>query len=112
MSVFILRLQNSSENNYYPIVFQFFTKEMPPEFFFQKGSYNIDTLYINNNALSISELFYRKEYYGIRSIFTWDTVFYENKKFNGKGSFEIMDTLFTSYSTIYYPPQKIEFEFK
>ena len=110
MNNFMLWLSDSSQN--YQLGFFIFTKEMAPEIFFQKGSYNIDTLYINNNALSISELFYRKEYYGIRSIFIWDTVFYENKKFNGKGSFEIMDTLFTSYPTIYYPPQKIEFEFK
>jgi hypothetical protein len=41
-----------------------------------------------------------------------DSYSLENKNFRGKGLFEIMDTLFTDYPTIYCPPQKIEFEFK
>jgi len=112
MNVFVLQLKEGFQNNSYPIRFQFFTSDLKPEVFFQKGSYNIDTLYIYNNDLSASGLGFRKEYYGIRSIFTWKTVYYDNGEFTGKGSFEIMDTLLANYSEIYYPPQKIEFEFK
>ena len=82
-----------------------FTKMMEPEVFFQKGIWEIDTLGISSNGIN-------KRHFGIHAVFIWDTVFYEDRMFKGKGSLEIMETLYTNNPNIYYPPQKIEFEFK
>jgi len=102
-------LKDSLHSYQHCVNFDIFTKIMDPEAFFQKGIWEIDTFYVSIYLLGLS---HRKEYYGIRSIFTWHSVSYEDWKFTGKGSFEIMDTLFTNYPEIYYTPQKIEFEFK
>jgi hypothetical protein len=111
-NAFYFRLMDSAYKYSHSIMFEIFTEVMQPEIFFQKGVWKTNTLYINNEALSRQELSYRKEYYDTRAVLTWDTVSYENRNFKGKGSFEIMETLYTDYPEIYYPPQKIEFEFK
>jgi hypothetical protein len=110
-NVFCFRLMSSEHKHSQSIKFEIFTGVIQPESFFQKGIRKVDTFYIHNDCLSNHELNYRKEYHNIQSVFTWDTVFYENRLFKGKGSFEIMETLYTDYQSIYYPPQKIEFEF-
>ena len=100
-----------------PIRVSILTEKMAPEIFFQKGILEIDTLYIHNDPLIVGGAMH-SEYYAVHAIFTWDTVFYENRIFKGNGSIEIMDTLYTNYQdtfycpNTYYPPQKIEFEFK
>jgi len=112
MNAFHLKLMDSVLLYYNSIKLEIFTKKISPEVFFKKGKWEVDTLYISNYTLGIP-LVYGKGYYGnIRTVFTWERVFYENERFQGKGSFEIMDTLYTDYPAIYYPPQKIEFEFK
>ncbi|MCL2131005.1 MAG: hypothetical protein FWH36_00900 [Lentimicrobiaceae bacterium] len=111
-NVFSFILKKSFENSWkHSIDFDVFTEELEPEIFFQKDTWKINTVRIGNNRLGITE-FSEDNYYDIHSVFTWDTVFYENRRFQGKGSFEIMDTLYMEYPDIYYPPQKIEFEFK
>ncbi|MCL2291120.1 MAG: hypothetical protein FWC34_10560 [Bacteroidetes bacterium] len=87
------------------------TEIIEPDVFFQKGTWKIDSIYIKNGPFAIGGSYYT-EYYATHSVFTWDIVFYENRKFKGKGSLEIMETLYTDDLDTYYPPQKIEFEFK
>ena len=90
--------------------FEIFIEEMQPSIFFQKGARKIDTLHIGIRGQYLG--CYYEEYHNARSVFTWDIISYENRGFQGKGSLEIMDTLYTKFSKLYYPPQKIEFEFK
>ena len=106
---FGLLSENHSQN---PIKVRIDTKIIKPEVFFQKGTIEIDSIRILN-APSMVGGSYRVEYYTTRSVFTWDYVSYENRTFKGRGSLEIKDTLYINYpDTVYYPPQKIEFEFK
>ena len=99
--------------------FEMFTEVIQPEVFFQKGIQKIDALRICCIGININS----GNYKNIQSVFTWDTVYYEDKKFKGVGSLEIIDTLFTRHSMRYeppreedpdpyFPPQKIKFEFK
>ena len=93
--------------------FEMFTEKIQPEDFFQKGSRIIDIMRISCIGIGIDAK-------TTQSVFTWDSVFYEDKKFKGTGSIEIIDTLFAKYGMEYYPPreipyfppQKIKFEFK
>ena len=93
--------------------FDIFTEKIQPEVFFQEGSRIIDIMCISCIGTGIDPK-------NTHSVFTWDSVFYENKKFKGTGSIEITDTLFAKYGMEYYPPrevpyfppQKIKFEFK
>ena len=88
------------------------TEIIDANLFFKKGIRKIDSIHILNASLMNGGK-YRIEYYPTRSVFSWDTVSYENGIFNGKGSLEIKDTLYINYPEfIYLPPQKIEFEFK
>ena len=114
---FVLHL-SSSVPPYNVITFLIFTEKIEPEIFFQKGILEINSVSINSSI----EMAWTFE--NICSVFTWDTVFYENKEFKGKGSFEIKkalyapstyfpsDNVYYPSKDIYYPPQKIEFEFK
>jgi len=116
-NAFSLYLQSPNFDRPY-INISVLTEIIKPESFFQKGIRKIDSMYIEKKYLSLGEGSPRVEYYSTQSLLTWDTVFYENKRFNGKGSLEILDTLYTNYQntyhhpSTYYPPQKIEFEFK
>jgi len=71
-------------------------------------------------------LSYTSNHFGnVSVIFSWDYVVYEKKLLfgsldeytegkcliHGKGVLEIKDTIFTDFPEIYYPPQKIVFEF-
>ena len=110
---FCFRFKDSINCFWHSIEFDIFTKTVEPEVFFQKGIFKFDTMYIWNTGFSIPMLDYRTDYYGSNyAILTWNTVFYADRKFTGKGTLEIMDTLYTNYPDTYYPPQKIEFEFK
>jgi len=106
---FRLSPENYSQNS---ILVSIDTKIITPEVFFQKSTIEIDSIHILNARLMDGGA-YRVEYYATRSAFTWDYASYENRTFKGKGSLEIKDTLYINYpDTVYYPPQKIEFEFK
>ena len=105
-NIFFLNLSNS----YTDVVnFKISIEKMEPEVFFQKGVYEIDNLDIGT-SININD------FYGnlnrIHSTFTWDSISYVNRRFQGKGSLEIIDTLYTDNPDVYYPPQKIKFEFK
>lgn len=119
-NVFYFSLSDSSEYflyNYNPVSVRVLTEAMKPEIFFQKGVIQIDTMHIHNDPVINGGSMY-SQYYAIRAVFTWDSVSYENRSFKGKGSLETLDTLYTDYQdtsrcpNTYYPPQKIEFEFK
>jgi hypothetical protein len=105
---------NSLQN---PVRISILTEVIKPEIFFQKGSREINTLYLHNDPWLVGGSMH-SEYYSIRAVLIWDSVLYENRRVKGKGSLEIKDTLFTNYQDTYwcpntfYPPQKIEFEFK
>jgi hypothetical protein len=59
-------------------------------------------------STSVSENFFN-----INAILTWDTAYFENFSFKGKGYFEIIDTLHSTIEpSIFYPAQRINFEFK
>jgi len=92
------------------------TEMLSPEVFFQKGTWKIDSMYINSNLPGLTGGNGLPPIWGhqpAQCVFTWDYIACENKTFKGKGSFEIKDTIYITYpETVYYPPQKIEFEFK
>ena len=95
------------------------TDMIKPENFFQKGVRKINSIDIRKRYEKdyvVSEGFKSIEYTYTKSLFTclftWDTIVYENRIFKGKGSLEILDTLYFGEQDVYYPPQKIEFEFK
>jgi hypothetical protein len=109
-NIFFLRFEDTLRSNH--VFFELFTEIIEPEIFFQNGSRIIDAMRISYDG------YHCFHYKDIQSVFTWESVFYENMKFVGKGSLEITDTLFLTpiinYSPkdSYFPPQKIEFEFK
>ena len=109
-NLFYVTLFDSLKKSYNHVGFEMFTDNIQTEIFFQKGITEINNLSISNHcniSISLGSI-----HDNARLFFTWDSVLYEDRKFSGKGSFEIMDTLYTNYQDIYYPPQKIEFEFK
>lgn len=116
-NVFYFSVSDSLNPYQNPFDVMILTEAMKSDIFFQKGVKQIDTLYIHSNPLIIGGSI-DVPYYAIRALFTWDTISYENRRFEGKGSLETMDTLYTDYQdthhcpNTYYPPQKIEFEFK
>ena len=122
---FMIRLMDSVRVWKSSVQFDLFTDIMEPQLFFRKGCWIIDTMYICNDGISYDNFYYRSNHFGdIRAVFSWEYVFREKRPVigsldeyteellsHGKGSFEIMDTIYTEFPEIYYPPQKIEFEF-
>lgn len=115
---FSFTLTNPLSSSEYGYIYNYFridinTKMIPPEIFFQKRTWEIDSIQINNHppyTIGGSGLPLQGWTFAAQCVLVWDSVFYGNEIFKGKGSFEIKDTIHTS--GIYYPPQKIEFEFK
>jgi hypothetical protein len=115
---FYFILTNSLNSEEYPLNYfriDLNTKTMPPEDFFQKRRWEIDS-YINHHtpgSIGSNYLPPQEGYCATQCVFTWDSISYENNTFKGKGVLEIKDTLSFDIPThFYYPPQKIEFEFK
>jgi len=77
---------------------------------FKKKIYEIDSIHIDNNPIKIGGFPYNYEYLKTYSVFAWETVSYEDRIFQGKGFFEIIDTLFAYYQDVCCLPRKIEFE--
>jgi len=111
----------------YPLFIQFvlFIDKKVPEVFFRDRTWSIDSMHIVN-AFSVEWYFLDSYHFGnINVVFSWEDLVYEknlqiesdsfntDKKFlqHGKGTLEIMDTLYTEFPEVYYPPQKIVFEF-
>ena len=116
-SLFYFTLSDSSHNHFQVSIL---TDRMNPEIFFQKGTKesNLVNIYYGPMLIGGGPII---EYAEIRSVLTWNSVFYEDRIFKGKGSFELRDTLHTVFPSgtgylhqeeICFPPQKIEFEFK
>jgi len=83
-----------------------FTKFVKPEDFFQGSSITIDSIILAST--SVSENFFKAN-----AILTWDTANFENFTFKGRGYIELNDTLKSIYEpSIFYPKQRIDFEFK
>jgi hypothetical protein len=122
-NAFFFFLSNSDTLNFnnincYTTYVNILTERMEPEVFFQKGVRIINFIRIRYGH-TVDGIRIEPKYYDTQSILIWDTVSYENRKFYGKGSIEIMDSLYIKnpYYPYYgidihcYPPQKIEFEF-
>ena len=83
-----------------------FTKFVKPEDFFQKSSISIDSI-----TLASTSVF--ENFFNANAILTWDTANFENCSFKGRGYIELNDTLKSIYEpSIFYPKQRINFEFK
>ncbi len=88
------------------VEFDIFTKFVKPEDFFQKSSITIDSI-----ILASSSVF--ENFFNANAILTWDTAYFENFSFKGRGYIELNDTLKSIYEpSIFYPKQRINFEFK
>ncbi|MGA2822236.1 MAG: hypothetical protein ABSE72_01795 [Bacteroidales bacterium] len=112
-NVFIMTFIDTLSSKGKAVELDIFTKHMNPGDFFQKSSLTIDSIMIGNTNIMIGNASVRDNFFNANAILTWDTAYFENFSFKGKGHFEIIDTL---HSTIeppkFYPNQKINFEFK
>ncbi|MEI6062073.1 MAG: hypothetical protein WCR72_15330 [Bacteroidota bacterium] len=82
---------------------------MDPKTFFRKGSISIDTVNITH---CISVASFSETLYGVSAILTWDAAFYENRRFKGHGSLVFpMKMASPNYQDVFYPAQKVEFQF-
>jgi len=83
-----------------------FTQFVKPEDFFKKNVLSIDSIMLTRSG-------FRENFFKTNAILTWDTAFFENFSFKGKGYLELIDTLKSIYEpSKYYPKQRINFEFK
>jgi hypothetical protein len=90
-----------------------FTRPMNPADFFQKSSLAIDSIMIGNTNIMIGNTSVSENFFNADAILTWDTAYFENFSFKGKGYFEIIDTLHSTIAHFqFYPDQRINFEFK
>ena len=88
------------------VTLDIFTKFVKPEDFFQKNVLTIDSIMLTHSDV-------RENFFNTNAILTWDTAFFENFSFKGKGYFELLDTLKSKYEpSVFYPKQRINFEFK
>jgi len=122
---FLITFKDSTRNPPLFIQFVLFIDNKVPEVFFRDGSWSIDSMHIVN-AFSVEWYFSQSNHYGgISVLFSWEDLVYKKKLKNetdslftekkylqhGKGTLEIMDTIYAEFPEIYYPPQKIVFEF-
>jgi hypothetical protein len=83
-----------------------FTEFVKPEDFFQKSSITIDSITFASTSVF-------ENFFNANAILTWDTAYFENFSFKGRGYIELNDTLKSIYEpSIFYPKQRINFEFK
>jgi len=88
------------------IEFDIFTKFVSPTDFFQKSTITIDSIMVASISL-------RENFFHANAVLTWDTAYFENYTFKGKGSFVLSDTLRSIFDpAVYYPEQRINFELK
>ena len=82
-----------------------FTQVIKPEDFFQKSSIAIDSIMVASTSV-------RENFFNANAILTWDTAYFENFSFKGSGYFELIDPIKSIYEpSIFYPKQRINFEF-
>jgi hypothetical protein len=85
---------------------EIYTPFIKPEQFFSKSTYQTDSLGISWSGVS-------KDFYNANAVFKWDTASFNTIRFSGNASLEIREKMFgTINPQSYYPPQKLEFEFK
>ena len=112
-NVFIMTFIDTLNSKGKAIELDIFTRPMNPADFFQKSSFIIDSVMIGNTNIMTGNTSMRENFFNANAILTWDTAYFENFSFKGKGFFEIIDTLHSSIETSkFYPGQKINFEFK
>lgn len=107
---FYISLTDTNQAVFNWINLEVYTPVMPPETFFKKGTFTIDTLNITHCLTNSS---FSEFVYGVDATFTWDTVYYENLRFKGQGSLEFSKIIESiSYPGVFYPAQKVQFQFK
>ena len=105
-NVFIMTFADTLSTKGKTVELDIFTKYMNPADFFQKSLLPVDSIILASTSVS-------ENFFNINAILTWDTAYFENFSFKGKGYFEIIDTLHSTIEpSIFYPAQRINFEFK
>jgi hypothetical protein len=104
-NVFMMTFTDTLSSNGKTVILDIFTKHMDPVDFFKKGSFPVD-------SIMLSSAYVRENFFQAKALLTWDTAWFDNLSFKGKGYFEIIDTLYCRYEAgKFYPKQRIEFEF-
>jgi hypothetical protein len=112
-NVFIMTFVDTLSNKGKIVQLNIFTRPMNPADFFQKSSLAIDSIIIGNTNIMIGNTSVSENFFNADAILTWDTAYFENFSFKGKGYFEIIDTLHSTIAPLqFYPDQRINFEFK
>jgi hypothetical protein len=105
-NVLVMTFIDTLSSNGKQINIDIFTQFVKPEDFFQKGSMTIDSIMVTRTSV-------RENFFNTNAILTWDTAYFENFSFKGSGYFELIDTLKSIFEpSIFYPKQRINFEFK
>jgi hypothetical protein len=105
-NVFVINFIDTLSSNRKSVEIDIFTQFVKPEDFFKKGSVTIDSLMITSTSV-------RENFFNTNAILTWDTAYFKDFSFKGKGFFELIDTLKSiSEPSVFYPKQGIKFEFK
>jgi hypothetical protein len=105
-NVFKMTFSDTLNDNGKVVEFDIYTKFIKPKDFFQKNTLTIDSIIIASTSVY-------ENFFNANAILTWDTAYFENLSFKGKGFFKIIDTLqSTSEPQVFYPGQRINFEFK
>lgn len=105
-NVLVMNFTDTLSINRKCVKLDIFTKFINPEDFFQKSSIPIDTI-----TLAIN--YFYENFFNANAILTWDTAYFKNYSFKGSGYIELNDTLRSMYEpSIFYPKQRINFEFK
>lgn len=109
-NVFYILFSDTINPKAKPVQLEIFTSLMKPEDFFRKGNFNIDTIRI---AHFKSNSGFSDDLTGVAAVFSWDTAYFENLRFKGKGSLGFIKKAEGPFlSGDFYPVQKISLEFK
>jgi hypothetical protein len=105
-NVFMMTFTDTLNSQGTTVELDIFTKHMDPVDFFRKSSLPVDSIIVSSG--NVYENFFQA-----KALLTWDTAWFDNLSFKGKGYFEIIDTLYCSIeSGKFYPKQRINFEFR
>ena len=104
-NVFSMTFSDTLSNRGKVVQLDIFTPFIKPEIFFCKRTITIDSIMVTSSSV-------RENFFNANAILSWDTAYFENFSFKGKGYFDLNDTLKSIYEpSKYYPKQRISFEF-
>ncbi|MEI7501342.1 MAG: hypothetical protein WCK84_12955 [Bacteroidota bacterium] len=105
-NIFMMTFTDTLNSQGKTVELDIFTKHLDPVDFFKKGSFPVDSIMLSSGSV-------RENFFHANAKLTWDTAWFENFSFKGKGYFDIIDTIYCSIeSGKFYPKQKINFEFR